>query len=164
MRKLAQILLIVLIVTYVPSKTFAQLPKALVFGNFTYASPQGNFANSYNNGTGFEVGGGIGFGKNVLYASTGYITYSGNNIANYKVVPVKIGLRRYLLLGLFLNGAVGVANQSYVSATSSNFLHEFGAGFKMLGLFEAGAAYTGWTNNGSSLNALLLKAGLSIKL
>ena len=170
MRKLIQILLIAVIVAYVPSKTFAQLPKALLFGNFTYASPQGNFANSYNNGTGFEVGGGVGFGKTVLYASTGYINYNASNsggvyFPNYKVVPVKIGLRRYLLLGLFLNGAVGVANQTYgSSSSSSNFLYEAGAGFKMLGLFEVGAAYTGWTNNGSSLNALLLKAGLSIKL
>jgi hypothetical protein len=71
------------------------------------------------------------------------------------------------LLGLFINGNVGMAIQSYEknSATASNFIYEVGAGMKLLGLIEIGAAYTGWqTPASTNANALLLKAGLSIKL
>ncbi|MBS1626461.1 MAG: hypothetical protein JSR09_03710 [Bacteroidetes bacterium] len=151
-----------------------KLPKALLFGNFTYTNPQGDFANSVNNGTGFEVGGGLGLGKTLLYASTGYIKYSGNS-DNLKVVPLKVGIRRYLLMGLFLNGAIGVATQSYDnrSVTNSSFLYEVGAGIKLLGIIELGAAYTGWQTQtllipsgtqSKPANALLLKAGVAIKL
>ena len=176
MRKLIQILLIVIIAANVPSKIFAQLPKALAFGNFTYADPLGTLSSSYKNGIGFEVGGGIGFGRTLLYASTGYINYNGKNssIGSIKIVPVKLGIRRYLLFGLFLNGAIGIANQTlqvpinysgnFNTVNNSGFLYEFGAGLKVFKLIEIGAAYTGWNNNGSNLNALLLKAGLAIKL
>lgn len=154
------------------SKAQFKLPKVLAFGNFTYASPQGSFGTlykTYNSGNGFEIGGGIGLGKNILYASTGYVSYGSKAAGNYKVIPVKIGLRRYLLLGLFLNGAVGIANQSYSysSAKNSSFLYEVGAGFKFLHLIEIGAAYSGWNNaiaNNAAMNAFLLKAGLALKL
>jgi len=149
-----------------------KLPKVLAFGNFTYANPQGDFAKSVNGGTGFEVGGGIGLGKNLLYASTGYISYPFTNTSyKYKVVPFKVGIRHYLLLGLFVNGAVGIASQSYDAPGAnggSSFLYEVGAGFKFLGVVEIGAAYTGYqiANSTPSLNAnsLLLKAGLALKL
>jgi hypothetical protein len=150
-----------------------KLPKVLAFGNFTYAIPQGNFSNIYSNGMGFEAGAGLGLGKTLLYASTGYLTYkaeNGNPSGDWKVVPIKFGVRRYLLFGLFLNGALGIANQSFSGGTggssSSSLLYEVGAGIKVLGLVEIGAAYTGYnaTINNANANAILLKAGLAIKL
>ena len=154
----------------VHSQAQFKLPKVLIFGNATYASPSGDLKNSYDNGLGFEVGGGIGLGKTLITASTGSIKYkaaSGNALGDLKVTPIKVGLRQYLLLGLFINGNVGMAVQSYEknSATASNFIYEVGAGMKLLGLIEIGAAYTGWqTPLSTNANALLLKAGLSIKL
>ncbi|MBA4196429.1 MAG: hypothetical protein C0459_02640 [Chitinophaga sp.] len=149
-----------------------KLPKVLAFGNFTYANPQGDFSKSVNGGTGFEVGGGIGLGKNLLYASTGYINYPFSSTSyKYKVVPFKVGIRHYLLLGLFVNGAVGVASQNSDASgasSGSSFLYEVGAGFKFLGVVEIGAAYTGYqvANSSPSINAnsILLKAGLAFKL
>jgi len=152
------------------SKAQFKLPKVLAFGNFTYANPAGDFKNNYNNGTGFEIGGGLGFGKTLITASTGSIKYqavSSNALGDLKVTPIKVGIRQYLLLGLFINGDVGYAIQSYSnnSATASNFLYEIGGGVKLLGLIELGVAYTGWqTPASTNANALLLKAGLAIKL
>jgi len=176
MRKLVQFFLIAIMASLLTTKTLAQLPKALVFGNFTYANPQGSLSSSYSNGSGFEIGGGIGFGKSILYGSTGYVTYTAKSgtPGDLKVIPVKLGLRRYLLFGLFVNAAVGLANQSYIVNSSygqapkaineSGFLYEAGAGIKILHVIEIGADYTGWSHNGSNVNALLLKAGLAIKL
>ena len=172
MYKITNFLTLTIVVLFFSVSSNAQivkLPKALLFGNFTYANPQGDFANSYSNGTGFEVGGGLGLGKTLLYASTGYMKYSGNG-DNLKVVPFKVGIRRYLLLGLFLNGAIGVASQSYdkSSTTGSSFLYEVGAGIKLLGIVELGAAYTSYqlANSAPAVNAnqILLKAGVAIKL
>lgn len=154
------------------SKAQFKLPKVLAFGNFTYSLPQGSFGTlykTYGNGNGFEIGGGIGFGKNILYASTGYLSYGSKAAGNYNVIPVKIGLRRYLLMGLFLNGAVGFTSQSYSynSATKSSFLYEVGAGLKILHIIEIGGAYSGWNNGlayNARMNAFLLKAGIAVKL
>ena len=147
-----------------------KLPKVLAFGNFTYANPTGDFKNNYNNGTGFEIGAGLGFGKTLITASTGSMKYqavSSNALGDLKVTPIKAGIRQYLLLGLFINGDVGYAIQSYSksSNTSNNFLYEIGAGIKFLGVIELGVAYTGWqTPASTNANALLFKGGLAIKL
>ncbi len=172
MSKVPNFLLIALTFLFFSLQTNAQfkLPKVLAFGNFTYANPGGDFSNAYKNGMGFEVGAGLGFGKTLITASTGSMKYkaeNSNSLGDLKVTPVKVGIRRYLLLGLFINGDVGLAIQSYdkSSATSNNFLYEVGAGMKLFGLLEVGAAYTGWQQpNNSSTNALLLKAGVAIKL
>ncbi|MBS1590626.1 MAG: hypothetical protein JST07_00750 [Bacteroidetes bacterium] len=182
MYKITNFLTLTIVVLFFSVSSNAQivkLPKALLFGNFTYANPQGDFANYVNNGTGFEVGGGLGLGKTLLYASTGYMNYN-NNSSGYekdlKVIPIKFGIRRYLLLGLFINGAVGLANQSYqkstigpgsgvyVNTNENPLLYEIGAGVKLLGIVELGAAYTGYNHNGMNTNQILLKAGVAIKL
>jgi hypothetical protein len=159
-----------------------KLPKVLAFANFTYANPSNtSFKNISNNGVGFEAGAGIGMGKTLIIASLGQMSYNIPNTAtvpgiaftstssHLKVTPLKIGVRRYLVAGLFLNGNLGVAMQKYDNSTvtGSNFLYEAGAGWK-LGFLELGAAYTGFNLAGTSptvtANALLLKAGLAIKL
>ncbi len=147
-----------------------KLPKVLAFGNFTYANPTGDLKNNYNNGTGFEIGAGLGFGKTLLTASTGSMKYQSvaiNALGDLKVTPIKVGIRQYLLLGLFLNGDVGYAIQSYSksSTTASNFLYEVGGGIKFLGIIELGVAYTGWqTPASTNAGAILFKGGLAIKL
>ena len=163
----AAIICLVLVTTFAK----AQLPKALVFGNFTVANPQGDFKNSYANGNGFEIGGGLGLGKILLTASTGIINYNPQVAAagNYKVVPVKAGARVYLIGKLFVNAQAGIAFQSFEKSniTGNTFLYELGTGVKVLHLIEIGAAYTSFKSAGVSgitNNALLLKAGFSIKL
>ncbi len=174
MTNLSKILLLTLTFIFFSVSSNAQfkLPKVLAFGNYTYSIPNGNFGTyykTYYNGNGFEIGGGIGLGKNLLYASAGYISYGSKGAGNYNVIPVKIGLRRYLLRGLFLNGAVGLANQSYSynSTSKSSLIYEVGAGFKIFHLIEIGGAYTGWNNAISynfPMNAFSLKAGVAFKL
>lgn len=148
----------------------AQLPKALVFGNATYATPvNSEFKDRCNYGIGYEVGGGVGFGKTMLTGSVGGMRYHfPRQVVNgvvlfeeesFNVTPIKIGFRRYLLLGLFLNANAGIA----VSNSKSPFLYEAGAGYK-LGFFEIGAAYTGYKVGGINNNSLLFKAGLAVKI
>lgn len=118
----------------------------MAFANGTYAFPQGsNFTNGYDNGLGFEVG--AGFGKSMIIASTGDVTYKtkaskGNDL---QVVPIKLGLRRYLMFGIFVNGNVGIAKETQGSSINSAFLYEAGAGIKFLKVIELGAAYTGYS-------------------
>ena len=156
-----------------------KLPKVLGFANVTYANPSNaDFKNVSNHGLGYEIGAGIGLGKTLLMGSVGRMSYNipnalvvnGTTVStsdHLKVTPLKIGLRQYLIAGLFLNGNVGVAMQKYdkYSATASNFLWEAGAGFKF-GFLELAAAYTGYKMAGTSINAnsLLLKGGIAIKL
>lgn len=183
MRKILQFFIVLLAVNVSMIRVSAQLPqlpKVLAFGNVTYGSPSNaDFKNVSNRGIGFEVGAGIGFGKTILTASVGQMSYNipngifvngvavNNQPDHLKVTPLKLGIRKYLIAGLFLNGNIGVAIQKYdnYSATAKNFLYEFGAGCK-LGFFEVGAAYTGYKLAGTSVNAnsLLLKAGLALKL
>jgi hypothetical protein len=144
-----------------------KLPKVLAFGNVTYANPTGGFKNISNNGFGYEIGAGLGLGKTLFMASVGNIKYNMPNSGHISVTPWKFGVRRYLLLGLFVNGNIGFAKQKYVYddgitqiSDDNDFLYEVGAGYK-LGFVELGAAYTGFGENRS---ALLLKAGLAIKL
>lgn len=161
-----------------------KLPKVLAFANFTYANPaNADFKQISNNGVGFEAGAGLGLGKTLLTASFGSISYNIPNTtatvpgiaftsssSHLKVTPLKLGIRRYLIAGLFLNANMGVAVQKYDNSSSSGgstFLYEGGGGLK-LGFLELGAAYTGFNLAGTSrpvtANAWLLKAGLAIKL
>lgn len=171
MRKIIHFSLLLVVMNLFFNEASAQLPKALAFGNFTYANPaNAELKNVSNYGIGYEIGGGIGFGKTILMASIGSMRYNVTQKAvggvtyfaddHFNVTPIKVGLRRYLLLGLFLNGNLGLA----VNESKSNFLYEAGAGYK-LGFFEVGAAYTGYKlNNGITANSFLFKGGLAIKL
>ncbi|MES2006265.1 MAG: hypothetical protein V4450_17230 [Bacteroidota bacterium] len=170
MRKIIQFSFILIAANVIFIRVSAQLPKALVFGNVSYASPLNtSFKNFCNYGIGYELGGGIGLGKTLLIGSVGQMRYhlpkqtAGGVVLfeeeNLNVTPVKIGIRRYLLLGLFLNANMGIAIQQ----SKSPFLYEAGAGYK-LGFLEIGAAYTGYKVGGLTNNSLLVKAGLAIKI
>ena len=183
MQKIIRFCLVVVAANLIIIRTSAQLPKlpkVLAFAHFTYGSPSNtSFKNISNYGVGYELGAGIGLGKTIITASIGQMSYNipngirvnGATISgqpdHLKVTPLKLGLRKYLIAGLFLHGDLGMAIQKYdsYSATENNFLYEFGAGFKFA-FFELGAAYTGYKLAGTSINAqsLLVKAGLAIKL
>ncbi|MES2330312.1 MAG: hypothetical protein V4539_11960 [Bacteroidota bacterium] len=176
MRKIIQISVLLIAANLIFVSLSAQLPKALVFGNVTYANPTSSFKDISNYGIGYELGGGIGFGKTILMGSVGYMQYhlpnptSGGLVfesqePDMKFTPIKVGIRRYLLLGLFVNGNLGMAVRKWGTTPNVNyFLYEAGAGYK-LGFFEVGAAYTGYSSSGhTGINALLLKAGLAIKI
>lgn len=160
-------------ITFIVLNAKAQAPKKLIFGNFTIGTPQGtDFSKAYIAGNGVEVGGGIGIGKTILIGSIGYIQYQAlatNTLGDLKVIPIKVGFRRYLVGKLFVNGQVGAAVESYktnnVSATK--FLYEVGAGVKILHLVEVGLGYTGYQSAAVpfiNYNSLLFKVGFSIKL
>ncbi len=171
MKKVFFISFVIITFISINFKANAQLPKALVYGNFTIANTQGDFNKAYKNGNGFEIGGGLGLGKILLIGSTGIINYNPQTAAsgNFKVIPIKLGARVYLIGKLFVNGQAGLAIQSFekTNTTGNTFLYEVGTGVKILHLIEIGAAYTSFKSIGPNPvnnNALLLKAGFSIKL
>ncbi len=152
------------------------IPKLLAFGNFTYAVPQSiSLSNAYNYGYGFEAGVGFGLGKSMIIGSTGLITYKPKSslVSNYQVVPIKVGIRRYLIAGLFVNGQIGIAKETYTNTSGNSdnhtgFLYEAGGGIKILKLIELGAAYTGYTTGSlsgiSTAKSFLIKAGIALKI
>lgn len=180
MRKASSIFIITILLFFVAvisvkAQIGLPVPKALVYGNFTIAAPQGDaFAKAYNQGNGIEVGGGIGLGKTMLIGSTGYIQYqaaTSNALGDLKVVPIKVGIRRYLIGKLFVNGQIGAAIESYSknSVSGTKFLYEVGAGVKIIHLIEVGVAYTGYSAAAAApydikYNSLLFKVGFSVKL
>ena len=168
MRKIIQFSILLVVANLFFTSVSAQFPKALVFGNFTYVNTGGDLKKYSNYGIGYEIGGGVGLGKTMLMGSVGSIRYNlpGTPNATFpssdghvNVTPVKVGIRQYLLLGLFLNANLGIAIQN----DSKPVLYEAGAGYK-LGFFEIGAAYSGYQVLGQHNNALLFKAGLAIKI
>jgi hypothetical protein len=168
MRKIIQFSILLMTVNLFFTSVSAQLPKALAFGNVTYVNTGGDFKNYSNYGIGYELGAGIGLGKTMIMGSVGSIRYNlpsvftggaFENATHINVTPVKVGIRQYLLLGLFLNGNVGMAFRG----DESPFLYEAGAGYKF-GFFEVGAAYSGYKVFGVNNNAVLFKAGLAIKI
>jgi hypothetical protein len=152
--------------------TKAQLPKVLAYGNVLVAAPNNtDFKNNYNTGFGGEVGVGFGLGKTLLTGSVGYLefnSYGNNTIGNLQVIPVKLGIRRYLIGKLFVSAQGGLAMQQLKesSISGSPFIYEVGAGVKVLKLIELGLGYNSFTPKGLpyDANSILYKAGFSIKL
>jgi len=128
-----------------------------VFVHGQYASPvQNSFKNDYNYGVGAEGGAGIGFGaKTFLTGTVGYTVFNSpsKELGNITYVPMKVGLRRYLLPGnlLFVHADAGVASikDKTTNSSYSRFTADIGAGAK-LGPFELGVAYDGFKREGAS--------------
>lgn len=118
--------------------------------NIIYATPHGNFKDAYGFGIGGELVGGVGLGSTYVIGSIGNIWYkaTGNTSAgNLTTVPVKVGLKRYLLLNkFFINGDVGAATLKVNNVSSRAFTAGFGGGIKLLGL-EAGLYFNTFKNN-----------------
>lgn len=125
-----------------------------LFAHGLYALPADSyFKHNYNYGLGVEGGAGIGTGRTFLVATVGYTSFtsvSGNSLGNASYVPLKAGIRHYLLVGkiLFLHadGGVGFIKNNVVN--SSRFSGDIGLGVK-LGPVEVLADYDGFTRSSS---------------
>lgn len=144
-----------------------KLPKALIAVHGFYAAPQGSFKNTHNYGYGADAQVGLGFGSTMLTGTVGYGNFHGKSgYKDIKYIPVNLGIRKYLIAGLFLNANAGVAMTSVSGGDkTTNFMAEGGAGLKILGL-EVLANYSGWDNKGSAgwSAGWVFKAGFAVKL
>lgn len=164
--------ILVIVLAQVGNAQF-KLPKALVAAHIIYAGPVStNFSNDYTFGLGGEVEAGAGLGKTMLTGIVGYISYSPNgSVARLNATSIKIGIRQYLVAGFFLNvnGGNAVLKYNGTDGSTSKFVMEGGAGFKLLG-FEVLANYGGFTTpvrlpNGSYFaGSFIVKAGFALKI
>ena len=164
----------VLLLTVVLSSYRAQAQKLFfLFGHGQYAIPvDNNFQHNYNYGWGVEGGAGIGTGRTFLVGTIGYTSFSsvsGNSYGNTSYVPIKGGIRHYLLIGKILfihaDAGVGIINNNIVK--SSRFSGDVGVGVK-LGPIEVLADYDGFTRSsveGSGYSSWIgIKAGFRFGL
>ena len=175
MRKISKLSLFIIIAMLFCVASNAQLlkrPRALVYGNLAYASPSGNtLSTNYRAGIAGEFGAGLGLGKTIFTGSIGYQLFSsrqGVAAGNLRIVPVKIGVRRYLVGSIFLQAHGGIAAQSYAHSgvNGSSFVYELGGGLKLLKLLEIQLTTNSWKQPTASdrSNAWMLKAGWSLRL
>lgn len=175
MRKISKLSLFIIILMSICTVLQAQIlkrPRALMFGNIAYASPTGSGLDAnYRGGVAAEFGGGLGLGKTILTGSVGYQLFSsraGVTAGNLRIVPLKLGVRRYLLGSIFLQAHGGIATQTYAhsSTKSSSFVYELGGGLKILKLLEVQLTTNSWKQPGATArsNAWFLKAGWSLRL
>jgi hypothetical protein len=142
MYKKLKFLIVVLVILFSVSKTYAQrLPKFQIIANLNYATPTSSAFKDYNNGgIGAEAGAGIGLGNTMLMGTLGYQTFgnsTSNPAGNLKITTIKGGIRQYFLRShLFVLGNIGSAIQNYSSSavSGSNVIYEFGGGVKLFGL------------------------------
>ena len=144
-----------------------------LFAHGQYASPvDANFKNNYSYGLGVEGGVGIGTGKTFFMGTTGYTFFndrSGHDAGNLTYVPLKIGVRHYLLVAkiLYLQADAGVAtiHNKSTGSTTSRFSGDIGAGVK-LGPLEVGMSYDGFSRSDPSGYAswISFKAGWRLGL
>lgn len=175
MRKISKLSLFVIIMLVFCVSSQAQLlkrPRALAFGNIAYASPAGSGLDAnYKAGVAAEFGGGLGLGKTIFTGSVGYQLFSsrpGVSAGNLRIIPLKFGVRRYLLGSIFLQAHGGLATQSYAHSGTkgSSFVYELGGGLKLLKLLEIQLTTNSWKQPVSAArsNAWFLKAGWSLRL
>ncbi|MEX6686651.1 hypothetical protein QTN47_04055 [Danxiaibacter flavus] len=127
-----------------------------LFGHGIYDAPTGSMANYYNYGLGVEGGVGIGLNKTFLTGTIGYTNFfnkSGSPAGDLKYVPIKVGLRHYLVTKLlFFNLNAGVASvDNKLMSGSARFTADAGLGAKV-GPLDLGINYDGFagTNGVSS--------------
>jgi hypothetical protein len=123
-----------------------------LFAHGQYALPiDSYFKHNYNYGLGVEGGAGIGTGRTFFVGTVGYTSFtsvSGNGYGNSSYVPIKGGIRHYLLVGkiLFIHADGGVAFIKNNIVNSSRFSGDIGVGVK-LGPIEVLADYDGFTRS-----------------
>ena len=173
MYKLSKYLLVGLGFLFATLNSSAQfkLPHVQLIGMGVYSTPTNTaFKNGYKNGLGVEAGAGIGLGSTMIMGTAGYEAFNNyqlNTLGNLRVTSLKAGIRQYIFLGrLFLLGNVGSAIQSYSNnaATASNFIYEYGAGLRMIGL-ELQLTQSHWKQPlTTASNTFNVKLGFSFKL
>jgi hypothetical protein len=144
-----------------------------IFAHGQYASPlDANFKDNYSYGLGAEGGVGIGTGKTFFIGTIGYTYFNdraGSGAGNLTYVPMKIGVRHYLLPGKLIfiqaDAGIGTINNKSKGGSTSRFTGDIGAGVK-LGPLEVGVSYDGFSRSDPSGYAswLAFKAGWRIGL
>ena len=154
--KLIQSSCAIFILLFTSSSQKLQAQKLVfLFGHAVYDAPTGSFANHYNYGLGVEGGVGVGLNKTFLTGTIGYTNFfdkSGSNAGDLKYVPIKVGLRHYLVTKLlFFNLNAGVASvDNKLMSGSARFTADAGLGAK-LGPLDLGINYDGFAGtNGIS--------------
>ncbi len=167
-------------VVYLCSSTLMaqfKLPKTFVAFHGIYATPQDDkLSSNYHFGLGVDAEGGLGFGKNMITGSIGYINFAAKDNVNgaLSYIPVAVGYRRYFFLGLFADAKLGIAMQSIPDKTTSlpldnstNFLYEFGGGFKVMGIEAIVNFASSKNSNGNAAtwsNNMIYRVGYCLKL
>lgn len=143
-----------------------------LFGHALYASPvEKDFKDAYKYGIGAEGGAGIGWKKTFITGTIGYTSFSAESVnAAGKVnsIPVKIGVRHYLLEKLlYVHGDLGIASvkNEIMSSAQTKFSGDIGTGVK-LGGFEVQLDFDGFSRKDPSgySSWIALKAGFAIGL
>lgn len=166
------LLLVVILSISLPSQLNAQ-KLIFLFAHGQYAAPVDSyFKHNYNYGAGVEGGVGFGTGRTFLVATFGYTSFksgSENAYGNTSFVPIKGGIRHYILVAkiLFLQADAGVGIIKNDAISSSRFSGDIGAGVT-LGPFEIIVNYDGFSrtsaeNTGYS-SWIGIKAGMRFGL
>jgi len=143
-----------------------------LFGHALYASPlEKEFKDTYKYGIGAEGGAGIGWKKTFITGTIGYTSFTAetSNVAGkVNSIPIKIGLRHYLLEKLlYVHGDIGIASikDEIMSSAQTKFSGDIGTGLKIGGL-EVQLDFDGFSRaNPSGYNSwIALKAGFAIGL
>ena len=144
-----------------------------LFGHVVYSAPVDTyFSHNYSSGLGVEGGVGIGTNRTFLVGTIGYSAfsaYSSNPYGKLSFVPVKAGVRHYLLIGkiLFINADIGIGIIKNGLYNGSRFSGDVGLGVK-LGPLEVMADYDGYANSSSQASGysswIGIKAGMTFGL
>jgi hypothetical protein len=144
-----------------------------LFAHGVYSSPVDSyFKHQFNYGWGVEGGAGIGTGRTFLVGTVGYTGFnsvSASKYGNTTFVPIKAGLRHYILVGkiLFLQVDAGLAHVQNEVIYGSRFTGDLGLGFKF-GPFEAIATYDGYARGAGETSGysswIGIKAGIQLGL
>jgi len=172
MKKHFRLVIALLLVTAVTSNLQAQ-KLFFLFGHGLYAAPVDSyFKHNYNYGWGVEGGAGIGTGRTFLVGTIGYTSFSnvsGNSIGTTSYVPLKGGIRHYLLVGkiLFIHADAGVGIIKNNITNGSRFSGDVGVGVK-LGPVEVLADYDGYSRSSAETSGysswIGIKAGFRFGL
>jgi len=166
---------VVFFLTILLSSSFFNAAKAqrlvFLFGHGVYSVPAGaTFKDTYNFGLGGEVGIGVGLlGKTFITGTLGFTDFvhsSSSQSGNMTYVPVKFGVRHYLLSKLlFVHGDLGPGffKQNKIDYKATKFTGDLGVGLK-LAAFEVSADYDGIFGNNPSGSWFALKAGFNFGL
>jgi len=123
-----------------------------IFGHVLYATPaDNNFEHNYSSGLGVEGGAGLGSNRTFIVGTAGYTSFSSwpsNQYGSLAYVPLKLGIRHYLLAGkfLFVNADAGIGIMQNALYGGSRFSGDIGLGLK-LGHFEVMANYDGFSRS-----------------
>ena len=169
--KNSMVIVVTVLCVFIFNKNAVAQKLVFLFGHGVYATPlTTDFKNGYNAGLGAEGGVGIGWNKTFIIGTIGYTSFSnksGNSAGNISIIPLKAGVRQYILGKLlYIHGDVGFASvKNKIADAEGKFCSDIGAGVKLAG-FEIQLDYDGFNRSNPSgfVSSLALKAGFALGL